>query len=68
MGSRLMIFMVLAFVSFFCMNIYGCEDKDDYWVNVDGVSWKCTACGKHCWSNSRDWKGNYYCNSCGKPR
>jgi hypothetical protein len=30
-----------------------------------GVSWRCSGCGQHCWSNARDWKGDYYCNACG---
>ena len=39
--------------------------KDVTDQNNDGISWKCSACGRHNWANKHDWTGRYQC-ACGK--
>lgn len=71
--DELKLFLMVIFfaVSFFTMNFSQAsanEIHSNYICKNDGVTWKCRGCGKNCWTNSSDWKGQYYCNSCGTKK
>lgn len=66
---KLFIFIIFAMASFCAMNFSSLHASTyNLTANDNGVTWVCNGCGKYCWSNTRDWKGYYYCHSCGKSR
>jgi hypothetical protein len=62
------IFFFFTAICLLCVNLHGSETNQTFLAGGAGVSWRCSACGNHCWSNAKDWKGDYYCNACGKKR
>lgn len=66
-GSMAKVFFLLILIAFsFCAMSYTTLEAS--LPQRSDASWTCTGCGRSCWSNFRDWKGNYYCNNCGKAR
>lgn len=69
--AKLFLMIIFCAFSFFmipsaCPHAYEISANDI--CKNEGMSWRCKACGQYCWSNDKDWKGNYHCNSCGKQK
>lgn len=44
--------------------IHICPECRNAWGYTQSAQWRCKGCGMYCYSESPDWKGDYYC-SCG---